>query len=297
MQSTGILRSIGVPAATAIVGREEHRAFESLMAMLRSRSDVQIIREFPTLRHAAAAGLGRDLIADLVIVLQSYSDEFAQDDVNDLIGLMLHRCVLCCYGPWCISDDRSHAIWPVAHRVPADTAEPVVAMELAEFSRGATPLSPMAAGEEVFAHRTRLLPDAGSIPNATTSVLVISNDVALRDTTAQICRRLGRSVSCVGTESSPIDDVIHGLSSSLRFVLIDLDSTPAGCVIVPEIIVAVCSANRAYADRFVPGANNDNVTVIGMTVFAEPPPDAVALDAVIDKTELLTQLQWLLSVR
>ena len=156
VQRTEILQSTGVPAATVIVGIQGDRAFESVLALLRSCEHVQIIGEFPTLRDAAAAGLGTAMIADLVIVLQSYSDEFAQDEVNHLIGLMLHHRDLCCYGPWCVSDDRTHAIWPVANRVPADSAETVVAMELADFSRGASPLSPMAAGEEVFAHRTRL---------------------------------------------------------------------------------------------------------------------------------------------
>ncbi len=296
-QSAKLPQSTGVPAATAIVGRQEGLAFASLIGLLRSRSDIQIIGEFPTLRHAALARLGRELAADLVVVLQSYSDEYAQHEVNDLIGLMLHRHVLCCCGPWCISDDRTHAIWPIANRIPAATAETVIAMELGEFGRGEPPLSAMAAGEEVFAHRTRLLPDAGSIPNATTSVLVVSDDFILRDTTAQICRRLGRSVLCVGPESCAIDDAVRGLSASLRIVLIDLDSTLPSHVIMSAIIDAFRSANHACADRFVRGANNDKVAVIGMTVFAEAPVNADTLDAVIDKTELMSQLRWLLSVR
>ena len=318
MQPAGTQQSSDVSAAIAVVGCQEDRAFDSLLKMLRRRNDVKLIGEFHSLHHAAVAGLGRDLIADLVIVLQSYSDEFAQDDVNDLIGLMLHRRVLCCYGPWCISDDRSHAIWPVAHRVPADTAEPVVAMELAEFSRGATPLSPMAAGEEVFAHRTRLLPRDESSRGSNEDILVVSDDIALRNTAACICRALGHSVVTAGCASASLGEAVRRLSPSPRFVLVDLDGQPADTSVGEEtagvssrIVGRPSQAVRILSqmnesgrpEKAVlriaqsPGANNDNVTVIGMTVFAEPPPDSDALDAVIDKTELLTQLQWLLSVR
>ena len=296
VQRTGIQQSIGVPAATAIVGRQEDLAFALLITMLRSRRDVQIIGEFPTLHHATVAGLGRELIADLVIVLQSFSDEFAQDEVNDLIGLMLHHRILCCYGPWCVSDDRTHAIWPAANRVAADSAETVIAMELSEFTSGATPLSPMSAGEEVFAHRTQLLPRDKPSMGPNESVLVVSDDITLRNTAANICRALGHCVTTADCASDSFGETVRGLSSSLRFVLVDLDAQADG-MIVPAVLAAVRSVSHVRAERFVRGTNNDNVKVIGMTVFAEPPPDADALDAVIDKTDLMTQLQWLLSVR
>ncbi len=170
-QESPVLRQTGVATTAAIVGFQQDPALESLLTMLRSRKGVQIIGEFETLREAAVAGLGRTQIPDLVVVLQSYSDEFAQEEVNDLVGLMLCGRVLCCYGPWCISDDRSHAIWPIANRVPANSAEIVIGLELAEIARGAWPLSPLAAGEEVFAHRTRLLPGIESAACANGLVL------------------------------------------------------------------------------------------------------------------------------
>ncbi len=296
VQRPGIQQSNGVPAATAIVGRQQDLAFALLITMLRSRRDVQIIGEFPTLRHAAVAGLGRELIADLVIVLQSFSDEFAQDEVNDLIGLMLHHRILCCYGPWCVSDDRTHAIWPAANRVAADSAETVIAMELAEFTSGVTPLSPMSAGEEVFDHRTRLLHRNEFSAGLNETVLVVSDDITLRNTAADICRILGHGVTTADCAGVSVGETVRGMASSLRFVLVDLDAQ-GDCRIVPAVLAAVCSVSHVGAERFVRGASNDNVKVIGMTVFAEPPPEADALDAVIDKTDLMTQLQWLLSVR
>lgn len=47
---------------------------------------------------ALDAGLGQTLQADFVIVLQSWSDQFgAQHEINELIGRMLFKRILCCY--------------------------------------------------------------------------------------------------------------------------------------------------------------------------------------------------------
>ena len=65
----------------------------------------ELLAEFKTLTAALQAGLGQELQADFVIVVQSYSDEFAPAQINDLIGrpaIRTHHCLLrsLVYGGW-----------------------------------------------------------------------------------------------------------------------------------------------------------------------------------------------------
>lgn len=268
-----------VPAATAIIGEQDDCVFKPLLAFLRSNDAVRIVGEYPTLPSAIIAGLGLELNPDLVILLQSYSAQFAQDDVNQLIGLLLNDRVLCCYGPWCIADDRSHAIWPIANRVPIESAEPIIAAELQDLVLGAAPLSPMAAGEEVYSHRARSLKPWPSSVSTNGTVLVVSDDVSLRNTVVGICADLGHHAAAARCETTAITRSLDGFSSTPRFVIIDFDSLSDSSG-DPHIIVK----------RFTAAS-----VVIGMTMIAERPPAAGAITHIVEKTELLSQLTWLLT--
>ncbi len=126
----------------------------------------------------------------------------------------------------------------------------------------------------------------------------VSDDLALRDTAALICRARGLPVETVGTEFHAIFETVQKSSSTLRSVLIDLDP-----------VLEHMKDLRAAVKGAAPGAE-----VIGMTVFAESPDAGCRRDsrteilglqqaigcelrAVIDKTELVTQLQCLVNVR
>src|SRR5689334_14139382 len=59
---------------------------------------------------------------DLIVVLQSWSDQFSEKDVYDLLSQCPLARIVCCFGPWCDSDGRTYSIWPLAVRVPVVAA-------------------------------------------------------------------------------------------------------------------------------------------------------------------------------
>lgn len=89
---------------------------------------------------------------DLIIVLQSWSDEYSASDVNQLLAFAPLARVVVCYGLLCESDGRNRAIWPLASRVPVRSAASRVQQEwaaiCADHAERMLPLS--ASRDEVF---------------------------------------------------------------------------------------------------------------------------------------------------
>ena len=59
---------------------------------------------------------------DLVIVCQSWPDEFSAEEVSAALGRWPLALWICCYGAWCDSDGRTRTIWPISVRVPVREA-------------------------------------------------------------------------------------------------------------------------------------------------------------------------------
>lgn len=94
-----------------------------------------------------------DQYPDLIIVLQSWSDQYSRQDVSELMTFAPLARIVVCYGAWCESDGRNHAIWPQSVRVPLWAAKSRIEREWALIGHAgdvsAIPLS--ASREEVFA--------------------------------------------------------------------------------------------------------------------------------------------------
>ncbi len=61
---------------------------------------------------------------DLVIICQSWPDEFPAAEVTSAFGRWPLALWVCCYGAWCASDGRTRSIWPISVRVSVSEAEP-----------------------------------------------------------------------------------------------------------------------------------------------------------------------------
>lgn len=210
-------------ANVVIIGRDDGSTFRDVLQMLRKNAQMRVVFEYQTLAAALAAGLGHTLSADFVIVLQSCSDEYAQHDVNDLIGRCLFGHLLCCYGPWCTADGRSHELWPIACRIPAASAASLVELELLGFQTETRALFPMSAGEEVFAHRSQF-PKIIE-PKVHCKAIVISNDSQLRTTVAEILATLNCECTYSPLSVAAIRRHLATQHDSLQLAIIDLDET------------------------------------------------------------------------
>jgi hypothetical protein len=118
-------------------------------AFLRAQCSGPHVRRIRGLSQARAA----DLSADLIVVCQSWSDEYTSREVAALLSAAPLARVLCVYGHWCDSDGRTRDIWPLAVRVPAAEFETRLRREL-EVLEGTLPPLPLTASRtEIFAAR------------------------------------------------------------------------------------------------------------------------------------------------
>lgn len=212
--------------SAVIIGRSHALEFRTLLRQIQNSTDLLVMGQFATIEDALTAGLAERLLADVVVVLQAFSDEYAAIDVGQLIGRMLFGRVLCCYGPWCLSDGRTHDVWPVASRVSVTTAWSVLDQEVRNIRTGVPALSPMAAAEEVFVHRAAV--ESNTYPEAFDTIVIVSDDPTLRETIKDILRHTATQVFDCGTSVSQLEQglaclIAANAAHSKVNVLLDID--------------------------------------------------------------------------
>ncbi|HIF00453.1 MAG TPA: hypothetical protein EYG03_29545 [Planctomycetes bacterium] len=179
-----------------LIGSASRREFSTLVSWLRQNPATRIVGHFKDIGTSLD---GWDILAadpEMTVVLQSWSDEFSQSDVNHLIGRTLFQRLLCCFGPWCESDGRNRAVWPDALHVSVRLAESVIAAELHRIDSGGPSIPPTLARDEVFAHRMDTTADGQSLSGLQEMIgAVISPDRVFRKTVCSTLRDYGlRSV-------------------------------------------------------------------------------------------------------
>jgi hypothetical protein len=87
----------------------------------------------------------------LVLVYQSYPDEYPRADVEQLIGrLPLSRFVVV-FGPWCESIGRTEQVWPIGWCVPLLHSPVRLQRELASLADNQPPMPATTSRDEAFA--------------------------------------------------------------------------------------------------------------------------------------------------
>ncbi len=80
--------------------------------------------------------LGYHEFPDLIVLVQTWPDEFHFTEFLSLPGMGPFSRVICCFGPWCISDGRSRQDFPLAIRVPLGDFRPALLREWEQLSTG-----------------------------------------------------------------------------------------------------------------------------------------------------------------
>lgn len=278
---SSLLKSIKV----CVIGEIDRQEFRSFQRLLVNHDQVQLHRRFDDIRDAVQEP---DVIqqADLTIVLQSWSEQFARRDVHHLIGLTFSKRLICFCGPWCESDGRNHDLWPDAIRLPAREALACfneVCLNILSEQDG---LPPTAAKDEVFAGRVPTKPAAHVLQKLSlTNAAVIGPDASLRRTMANVLKSISvrtavrnlitvvpyQTIVPVQTPRGPIHVVFH-----------DLD--PYGLLVQQSI--EACAEMFPTA-KVVGIANMPDAGLVGEIADLK-------LDAVLAKSNLLADLQhWL----
>ena len=273
-------------ADVVIIGRNNDCAFHDLLLSLRQDSRMRVVAEFQSLSAALQAGLGQTLAADFVVVLQSYTDEYAPDQIHEFIGRLLFARIMVCYGSWCTADGRSHELWPVAFRIPVASAAALIELELVGFLTEDQPLFPMSAGEEVFAHRSVFPEVSGSAVHL--RVIVISNDFQIRSTVTGILDVLGSESTSLPMVGSSVRSYLNSQHGDFDFAIIDLEG--------PAIEVGACLALLATESQVksVSGMSVFAASLNRDCIFSTGNFEKLAVSQIVEKTELLLQLTRLL---
>jgi hypothetical protein len=263
--------------AVAIIGRSDACEFRTLVRQIQNSRDLVVVGQFDTIKEAVDAGLAERILADVVVVLQAFSDEYSAADAGQLIGRMLFGRVLCCYGPWCISDGRTHDIWPVVARVSVGSAWSVLQQEGRNIRAGVPALLPMAAAEEVFVHRAAVA--SVRYQGASDAILIISDDRMLRETIAETLRHSATQVFDCSTSLNQLQRVFKKLiaanvAHSKVSVLLDIDGMESRESELLAMIRTQFSTSRLLLLSSFPQSIADNGTY----------------DQIIDKLEVNAQL-------
>lgn len=212
--------------SVAIIGQSHARLFRTLVQRILDSPNLRVVGKFATIEEALSGGLAETLAADVVVVLQAFSDEYSATYAGQLIGRMLFGRVLCCYGPWCLSDGRTHDIWPVVARVSVASAWSVLEQEVRNIRAGRPTLMPMAAAEEVFVHRSFV--ETVEYPISYDAMLIASDDRTLRETIAEVLRHTANQVFDCGTSVVQLQQGLRKLNAAIAVhckvnVLLDID--------------------------------------------------------------------------
>ncbi len=216
------------PVLISIIGSPLPTCF-SLVLQALERIPVNWPRlNYPTISDAIDAGVGQQFGAEFTLVLQSSPEQFAQRDIELLLGKTIMSSLVCCYGPWCESSGRSTSHWPQSVRIPARMAASAIVVQLQKLAQGQPTLSSLAASEEAFSFRTIPGPPLATVysrrsGNRPLAAVVVSHDTALRRTVAQLCQSFGMAA----VEYHDLDGNLSAISSRLavppEIVIVDLD--------------------------------------------------------------------------
>ncbi len=138
---------------------------------------------------------------DLIIVVQTWSDEFPFRAILALPGFGPLSRVLCCYGPWCVSDGRSRQDWPLALRIPLEHFGAALRSEMQQLTApelSEAPLQWTAGRDEIFRHQQPAIA-TGSASGSRCVIRVISPDRKLAEMWVELVRKAGFPVAAEGS--------------------------------------------------------------------------------------------------
>jgi CheY-like chemotaxis protein len=175
-----------------------------------------------------------------------------------------------------MSDGRTRDIWPVVARVSVGSAWDALEQEVRNIQAGVPALLPMAAAEEVFAHRAT--GESDRYPVAYDAILIVSDDCTLRETIAEMLRHSTTQVVHSSTALNQLQRIFKSLSRanathSKVGVLLDIDGLESRENELLEVIRAQFSASRILRLSSFPQSITNNGTY----------------DQVIDKLEVSSQ--------
>lgn len=134
-----------------VVGRKTSAEFQPIIRFLESLSpDGRNSFSIEQIAVDTEKKPPQNLQPDLIVVLQSHPDEFDENDVEYLISRYPLARLVCCYGSWCESFQRTREAWPLMCCVPARNALERIQQDLRAIIGERKPLPLTASRTESF---------------------------------------------------------------------------------------------------------------------------------------------------
>jgi hypothetical protein len=171
------------PRNVLLLGDPALDDFRPVVEIIRRQVPGERVREETDAEDVAALVGAGGWHPDLIVILQSWPDQFSENDVHKLLALCPLARIICCFGPWCVSDGRTRSIWPLAVRIPVAAARGRLAGELALLENhedSSVPLPLTASRAEIFENDYSRPSDTLLKTPAVTTVAVISPDRPFR---------------------------------------------------------------------------------------------------------------------
>lgn len=187
---------------TLLLGDPAPAEMRSVVAAVESLISSETTRHAPDVAHCEWMAENLEWFPDLIVVLQSWPDQFPAAEAQRLLALFPLARIVCCYGPWCDSDGRTRAIWPAAMRIPASLAVSRISRELTVLtgSEEASFLNWTASRTEIFdGDYSR----KDSSPRNGRRIAILSPDNPWRGMMERAVRRAGGEVASNGETLSP----------------------------------------------------------------------------------------------
>jgi len=131
-----------------IVGHTERAEASPLAGWIAQHLRPAQTRFCSSMDEALAQWRAQEWNPDLVVIFQSWPDEYSPVEIDQLSRLApLARWVVC-HGSWCESDGRTRDLWPLAVRVPLRSAESRLTHEWQLLNGAPVASLPMSASRE-----------------------------------------------------------------------------------------------------------------------------------------------------
>ena len=174
--------------SVALIGNTASAEFAPLLSWLQDKQpSIALATSADILAWESVSGAQQEYT--LTLVLQSFSDQFAPQEADRLIGATFFSGLMCCFGLWCEGDGRTRSIWPESVRVPLRDAKQVIQEEFDRLQSGHCLLPPTAARDEIFLYRHT--DNSDSSTHGKGDALVISTDRVYRTTFARLLNSVG----------------------------------------------------------------------------------------------------------
>ena len=181
-----------MPISLLTIGQTDRAESRPLAEWLAASLQPADTRHFRDLTAALEETSRTNWIPDLIVIVQSWPDEFSPSEIASLFTFAPLARVVVAYGAWCESDGRTRSLWPLAVRVPLSSAAARIEREwrLLNEQSGTEPLPLSASREEVFAADHPPL----SKTSSPQTVLVVSPDPAYRRYLNELLASVGHTV-------------------------------------------------------------------------------------------------------